>query len=358
MRLVVLVVSVMLLSACWDKVELENRAFVSVFGIDTVEEGFLVTVLMPANGEKSPEYALVATAAGLYPALQNINLQSAQNAYYGQTKAIVLGADLLNAPEAMSQVLDAMERNREISRKVVLLATDGKASDIVKAKLSDGRPLGMYIAATYMDKGTRLGIAFKKDLEGLTEELRRNRGLTIPRIQVVDGVVKLEGVALVSTEPLLLQGWLGADEVRGLMIAKGRAVGAEVFADMGGNSVPMRVSKNASKLRLGQDEHGLYCKIEVSIKGSIEGYYLGGVPSLSQPSATKALAKAYEQEIESQVALVVSRLKSTDVDALSMVDHMRKFNYQLFELHPHITLNDIRIEINANVVIDDIGAIS
>lgn len=343
-----------LLTACWDKVELENRAFVNTVGIDTNEKAFVVTALLPSHNDNSN--ILTATSAGLYPALQNINLVSSQTAYYGQTKAIILSHSLLKNPDLLAQALDAMERNREVSRKVSLLASEEPAQNVLKAKLAEDQPLGMYISSFYTDKHSELGVAFKKDLEGLLEDLRRGNGAVIPCVKIKDEIAHLSGAALLSPE-LTLHSLLNSDELRGLMLAKGQADEAGIFARLDGVDVPLRLFKQRSKLNFGEDQSGLWCKINIKAWGSIDEYRLGQ----NLPHSMEGLQALYARTIKEEIRHTACRLAEARVDGIGLLDHLRKFHYCLYEkyvLQNKINLSDIRIEIAADVVISDIGAIN
>ena len=361
----------LMLTGCWDKVEIENRSFVSAVGIDAYKDEvenainfdtpgslnrFVATAAMPGQGDGDSGTTLTSVADSLMPALAMIRLGTSQEPYYGQTKVIVLGEDLLSDPKLTAQAIDAMERNSEISRKVMILSCEGDASEILQADM-EGTQLGIYIADFYADKRTALAVAFKKDLELILRDIRRADSTVIPRVAVNDGVVRLSGAALVNE--FELTGWLDDAEVRGLMLAKGAGKNAYITADFGGVRVPLRVASNRARLKFSRDERGLVCTLSVQAKGSVEEYRANSDNDISSPENISHLNALFASAIESEISATHARLAESGVDALGMIDRLRKFNYSLYEefvIHQGLGFEDITFVPVAEVHVTDVGA--
>ena len=363
-------------SGCWDKVQLENRGFVSAFGIDAYrpdlasgaalrfnsphfDERFIATVCMPnlQGSEKGGTTKLMAAADALLPALSLVQLGTSQEPYYGQTKAIVLGESLLNDAELMSQAIDAMERNREISRKVVILATDGDAAEILKADI-EGEQFGMHVSNFFNRNNTALGIAFKKDLEGVLKDLRNSGGTVIPVASLEGGVISLSGAAMVNN--FKLAGWLDDAEVRGLMMARGQGEDAHITVEFDGVRVPLRLSSQRARLKFEPGSPGSpVCFLEIRALGSILEYYANSQNDISSPENVARLNKLFAQAIEREVTDMYARLTESGVDGLGLLEHMRKHNYSLYQefiTRDRPSVSDIILIPIVDVRVTDVGA--
>ena len=363
------------LSGCWDKVELENRGFVSSFGIDAYSpkrvsasalqiqspsssERFATTVSIPRLEKNEGNASIVLTSAGdtLMSALSLISLGTSQEPYYGQTKAIILGESLIQDAKLLSQAIDALERNREISRKVVILASRGDAAEILRAQ-TEGEELGMHISNFYDRRSVALGMAFKKDLESVLKDLRSFGGTVIPEVSVTEGVVSLSGAALVSD--FALSGWLDDLEVRGLMLALGRGENSHITAAFDKTLVPLRLSSQTSRVRFERGEKGLECFFNIRAKGSVGEYNANSPQDISSPENVSHLNMLFAQSIEKEVSAAIERLKSSGVDGFGLLERMRKFNYDLYEefvILGQISIGDIKITPIAEVHVTDVGA--
>ena len=372
MRAIIVAICILALTACWDKVELENRAFVSAVGVDSYKHKpenairfdstdspsrFVATASIPSLvGKGEGSTTLTSVADAFLPALWMIRLGTSQEPYYGQTKAMVLGEGLLKDAALFAQAIDAMERNREISRKVVMLACKGDAQQVLKADTNEDQ-LGMHIANFYTDKRVSVGIAFKKDLDSVLRDLRRMNGTVIPRVAVNGGVVELSGAALVSEYQLV--GWLGDTEVRGLLLAKGMGKNAHMTVDFGKTRVPLRLASQRARLKFKEGEQGLVCELRISAKGSIEEYVANSDTDISSPESLATLNILFAEAIEAEVMAAHTRLQESGVDALSLTDHLRKFNYSLYEeyvIRRGLTFADITLLPVIDVHVTDVGS--
>ena len=363
-------------SGCWDKVQLENRGFVSAFGIDAYDaerttgsalrlnspqayERFVVTVCMPSQGgsEEGGTTTLTAAADALIPALSLISLGTSQDPYYGQTKAIILGEGLLRDADLLAQAIDAMERNREISRKVVVLACRGDASEILQAEIK-GEQIGMHISNFYNRRNAAMGVAFKKDLESLLKDLRSSGGSVIPAVAVEDGVISLSGAAMVSG--FELAGWLDDAEVRGLMLARGRGENSHITTGFDGTRLPLRLSSQRARIKFERGEFGLICILNIHAKGSVEEYRANSAQDISSPENVARLNKLFAGEIEREITAAHKRLTQGGVDGLGLLERMRKFNYSLYEefvIGEGISFSDITLIPVVDVHVTDVGSI-
>lgn len=379
----------LLFTGCWDKVEIENRAFVSAVGIDSfatpssfaeqdqeeAQEGdqetkdpphllkfdtnraptrFVATASLPGrNGEGK---ALTSASDALIPALAMISLGTSQHPYYGQTKAIVLGEGLLQDPLLLTQTIDALERNYEISRKVIMLSCEGNASDILLDDIHGEQP-GMYISNFYTDTRVRGGLAFKKDLENVLRDLRSTGGTVIPRIAVYNGQAEFSGAALIRDYNFA--GWLNDCQVRGLLLAKGLGKNAHITVDFGGARVPLRITSQRARLKFSRQDGGLVCTLTIRAKGSIEEYRSDSVRNITSPENITILNTLFAKAIDTSINNAHARLQDANIDALGLLDHLRKFHYDLYKefiIDKRQTLQDITFLTDTTIKITNTGS--
>ena len=162
------------LTGCFDKVELEERALVLAIGIDKYTDGndtntektgeekrFIVSMAMPevsegektgnanpmGNGEEQNsinEAIKVAEGSSIASTIELIDTYMSKNLYYGHTKVVVLGKEILQDEILLREVIDSLERNNEISRKIIVLGTMGTAKEILQTIPKDEKMLGIY----------------------------------------------------------------------------------------------------------------------------------------------------------------------------------------------------------------------
>ncbi len=177
----------LLLTGCYDRVELENRQLVLAMGIDREGEDYKLTVLMPslnADSNKQKEDAKELTKSGtgrtLAEAIDHIEAYTSRSLYLGQVKLCILSKEVLSSLNTLTQEL---EDNKDLSRKIIILETDNKASELLGVKQEGEPSIGLYVPSFY--KNNEVTTSFQLDLEGLLGQLYASAFVNTDRVAVI-----------------------------------------------------------------------------------------------------------------------------------------------------------------------------
>ncbi len=343
----------LLLCSCWDKIELENRGFVISLGIDKYKKGedaatfednaqknrFTVLMALPnvgallgTGGKEESKSVKKAANETVSAAMRLIDSYSSQKLYFGQTKVVVLGEELLMDQNLLREAVDALERNRELSRKIIILSSKNSVEDVLKSS-APGEPLmGLFVSDFYKNNLSSAEMAFRQDLESMTRQLRFSGDVLIPQISLEgDGEkkdIKLGGTAVIKNYELV--GWLDDKQTRGYLWAKENGKGAQVVAEYDNTFIPLRVNKNKAKISLYEENGTIVCHMDIKVKGVIEEYIFAN-SKISEPQELKALSKVYEDLVRSEVESIFNCFQNEfAVDGFSLQEELRKKNYALY----------------------------
>jgi Ger(x)C family germination protein len=320
------VVAAWLLTGCWDGVELENRAFVNAIGIDADDEGFSVSLsvsdLDTLIGKKSDDdkNALKeGRGAAFMAALREAGAASSRKAYFGHTKVVVLGGGLLSDEQRFRETLDALERDYEMSGKMIIIATEGKAAEALTRDVAGEPAAGLFV--TYYYKNNFDAAPFRQDLAKLIRELYDNNCALIPSI---DGdQLKLGGVAVIKN--YRLAGWLDGERAKGCAwVTGGRGMLASV--PFGGAETTIAVARVKTKLRFSEENGGITCRADINVTGGVTEAGDGNIGR----DETDALRRLYEEKISKEALESFLTLKGLYADGFRLGDAMRKYNNDLF----------------------------
>lgn len=146
--LTLLVVSLLpiLLTGCWDYAEVDQMAIVFALGIDRVPGNLpiLLTVQMatPAKsgdqnqgggGGERAYMVLSSEGKSFSDAFRNLGMQTPRQICLSHNKLIVIGKDL--AVNGIGEVLDGLNRGREIRRTSWFLTTDSTAREVLEKRI-------------------------------------------------------------------------------------------------------------------------------------------------------------------------------------------------------------------------------
>ena len=379
----------MLSAGCWDKVELENRGFIVSLGIDKYDEEnqsnqamegahvqnrFTVCAALPnvidmkesAVSDKSKEVKS-ADSSTIWGCIQLMDAASSRKLYLGQSKLLVLGNDLLSDEKLFRQAVDAMERNRDISQKLYIMSTKGRAGEILRLPLPGEPMLGLYMVNYYKNNGSGGSISFYKVLEKVVFDLRSTGCTLIPKIDKSGATeqennedgdseddedtagdaeqdkketsgseekksdkITLGGCAVIKDYKLV--GWLDDLETRGFAWVIKDCRGTEVAVSYDNGYIPLKIYKSKPKIKFFQQDGKLICSIIVKISGAIHEHDSDGAELYDMDYG--ALETAFAEAVSKEITETASKLRDKmGADVYNFKDLLRKKNYGLYKAY-------------------------
>jgi len=134
----VLIILSLFLSGCWDRRELNELAITLAFGIDKVDDEYMVSaqvvvpseVSMNKGAGRSTVTLFQATGETVYEALRKMTKDSPRKIYPGHLRMLVLGEEL--AQEGIAESLELLSRDWELrSDFFVAIAKDMTAAEVL-----------------------------------------------------------------------------------------------------------------------------------------------------------------------------------------------------------------------------------
>ncbi len=215
-KLLFLLLLLLSLTGCYDKVELEERGLVLSMGIDknTENGNFIITLSMPdiitsTSSDSNPEDSSssggssninqaikIGEGATISEAINSINIDMIKNLYFGHTKVVLVGEEILQDEALLKQTIDFLERHREISRKVIILGTQN-AKTILEAVPNDEKMLGIYINDFYKNNSS-----YKIDLDYVIQKLLTSGDIAIPNISLSENNLYINNLYVIKNYTL------------------------------------------------------------------------------------------------------------------------------------------------------------
>lgn len=279
----IFIICILFLTGCWDKVEIEDRAFVMTIGIDSSKElkNYVVTFQFPnirmistgtsggGGGTGKPSFSISEVADTVFSASRHISTRLNKNLFLGHAKAIILGEDIVTDKNNFLEVVDTLDRSYELSRKLHILVTPGRAQDIVLKNYKFDPNLGAYIEDIFKqyNKTSKFpNIDYNKVMKSLHET---NGNAIIPKIIASKDEIRISGSAIIKDYKLV--GWLTDGENMGYMWLTGLVKGGDVTFNMPLNNKSVKVPFNITNVIMRRDVEEQNGKIIYKIKYDVEG---------------------------------------------------------------------------------------
>lgn len=358
----------LLLCGCWDNREMEDRSYVITLGLDKGkdENTYNVTIgpaqlsALSEGGSKPEENAAIQVeGATLGEALHKADRFSSKQVYLGQLKTVVFGKELLAEKDLFLSILDELERNREISQKIIFLATEKKAADCVNTILKEDDGTGLFIWDFYKSTAQDVAETQAMDMETFLRNLRESQGQAmLPRIAIEEKKLKLGGGIALADYGFC--GVLNDKEQRGAFLLKGEGTGAIINGEWENTTIPLWLYKNQSKITFSEENNRLICHVLLETEGSIEGSdFLG--KALFDSETIKKLENLFEKIIKAEILNTIKLTQETwQQDIFDFGTELYRQNPTLFYKYAADKkefLKNMEMDVEIQVTIRTIGVI-
>lgn len=346
-----------LITGCADKVEMEDRSFIITLGIDMGKDDSLNLTLGEIKSlEEGEKPSIEANGRTFSSAIKNADMMNDKQIYLGQLKTVVLGKELLENEGLTKEVLTALERNQTVNKKIVVLASNDTASDILKAISEKNTSSGLYIWDYYNVAGDKSASTEKVDLETLLQNVRDYDGIVIPKVSLTDEGVKIGGGMVISN--YIFRGELSDLEERGYLWLKNKAAGASIDGVFQGENITLGVSKDKCKFLFSEKDGKIICDVYIDVIGSLEG---GGMEqdSFFDSSTLREIEKIFEKiittEVENTMSIASIEYKT---DVFGLTRELEKQNINIYKKYNgKDSFENMIFKIRTDVNIKGIGVI-
>ena len=320
LKLIVCFFIMLFLAACWDSVELENRAFVTAMAIEKDDSAlFLAALEIPhISNEKSViagKEIKSKSAQTLSSAIYGIDTLTDKSLYLGQMKLAVLGKNILDDEKMFRQTIDTLAKDKDISRKLIILASESDTIEIIEAGDNEAKLTGTYIATYY--KKNNPSLIYRQDLDRLSRDFAEKGIAIIPGISYENNKLLFSGAAV--CENYKLMGWLNSEELSGLLWVYSQAKGAKLQWGEGEDFKAMDITKCKTRMDFYEDNGVIYACLNMDIEADGEEFQ---IEEQAKAAIKEQINTAYE-----------ALYNKAGVDGFNLLTNMKKKNPDLYKIY-------------------------
>lgn len=225
----------LLTTGCWDAKETQDRNFVLVAAIDDADivnksesEQQIARTQTFVQKQGSKEYMLSLqilklaksdskgggtqaektfvisdTGESMFEMTRDMLGQSSKSLYWEHLDAVVISEAAIKK-NGLRPILDFFRRDSEMRWRTKIFITPGEAKAIAKFSPPTGEPGGRYLDGLIRNHKKNIHVAgAKNDVGFITQAMDNNADYAIPRLDFIDSVPKLGGVALFKNDTLM-----------------------------------------------------------------------------------------------------------------------------------------------------------
>lgn len=378
-------ISVLLLSGCWDMVNIEERGFIVAMAVDLVEDNenandhnrLLLTsqIAVPPNlgtpsnsgsGGGKGYMNLSATGESMYEIAQDVANQTNKIPFFEHVKLVVVSEEVAAIPELFANVMDVLIRNRDTRRGIKVLIAKGKAKDILNIEPENDKLPARYINKILDNSLTKTGEIRPVRVGDIHEYLLTESSFVLAKISPGDKKLNFEGGSVYNGHAKKTTGSLNMDEMLGFDLIIGENVRGPIVFDFNNQLTIYSIRGASSKIKINdKDPKNLTITISIKLEGEIQETF--GTVLLSEKGVIKGLERAITKKVEEITKKTIHKAqKDLETDIFGMEDKLKKFHYDTWkEVHNnwdhgenYFSKSNIHVNVNVKVRTDGVVDIS
>lgn len=361
-----------LLTGCWDKIEIEDRLFVLGIGVDSVgkegqkisEDRYALTFVSPmvdkVKGGGGPAFSTYKTEDNsIIMSLAQLLERFSQKQFFGHSKVIIFGEDILKNEKLLKEVIDGVSRYHEMHNSMYAYIVSGRAEDVFKVEPVYDNLLMPYIAGITENSDYNSKILQLSLIDMIIMLTDQEGGLVIPKIIPEDKELKMNGAGVIKNYKLI--GYLDDQEVAVYNWLADKAKGGDIAIKHGDVVLAFRHFTFGRKIELSKVEGGkIYLNYNMETEGSIEEYILG--QKILEDSTLKEIDRKVEEKIESESGKLIKKFQEEfGIDLIGARDYLSKHQPALYKTiekdYEKYFAENIVINVNASANIRRVGLI-
>jgi len=348
-----LVLAGIFLGGCWDRLEVEHRAFVMAIAVDRAEEkpGGAATdpprlrlafqIANPSKlagggqeasgkgGGTEPAFWNLATvASGVFLGAREVCTRLDRVPYFEHLQLVLVGEEL--AREGLEPVLDFFRRNSEMHGRVEVAIAAGEAGKVLEVAPRLQPLPALYLADVLRTGQRRTGHQVAaQDLIHVFSRLASGASMVLPRIEAAEKEVKVAAGAVLRQGRLV--GWLGETEAEGFRWLQGEPRGIIVGARLPGTGAVDAFEVWHARTRIVPQVTGgrLSVRVVIQAEGGISEH--AGTGSVAQAAHLAVAEEEVGRTIARRVQAALRELKRLRADAAGFGQEIERHHPLMWE---------------------------
>ena len=371
-KAIAVLLSIMLLTGCWDKVEIEERLFVLGIGVDDAGDGvqdasgdrftlsFTSPVVSKVKGGGERAFNTYKTVDNsVIMSLSQLLLRFSKKQFFGHTRALFFGEEIMKDEKLLKEVTDGVSRYNELHNSMYVYIVPGRAEEVFRVNPFYDNVLIPYITgitenSDYTSEIIKLSLSDMIIM--LTEQ---NGGLVIPRLIPGEREVSMKGAGVLKNYKLI--GYLDDQETAAYNWLTDKARGGVISVEQDYSVVTFRHYTFRRDIVLSKVEGGkIYLDYKMKTEGGIEEYRLGDI--VLDTAILRGIEKKVEKKIEKESTKLIKKFREEfRTDLIGAREYLSKYHPKLFKTiekdYDRYFTDNIVINVTADVHIRRVGLI-
>lgn len=344
--LIVMIISLILSSGCWDMIELEDRILPYSVAIDlklekdkeqAEDKDFFISFSYPninALGKNATQedmaYVINANANSIFEARDEVSSRVHKSIYLKHLNVVVMSEEVFSNERFLRQILDGLKRDFIINKMVNLLITKESAHDIMMKKLGSKRQESVEGLLISLLHNEQMSTSFTPIvLKDFIQYMDHKRAAIIP-LAIPEPEISLAGGGIFKDYQFL--GYIDKDDNRNITLLNNQAKNKDIDFDFKGATISLFLDEIKSKKKLVRDGEFLKIRYQVEMDGEIHQYIIDEDRRINTQEDMEEIEKALAKIVKDEFTSTIEKLqKDFNADALGILEYLYKFYPKIYK---------------------------
>ncbi|WP_346869197.1 Ger(x)C family spore germination protein [Clostridium sp. UBA5119] len=351
-KLIPIMIISLLLTGCWDSVEIDRKAFVSTIAIDVGEDikarseiinskdntskesieenntlrvtyGFPDIRNMDSKKGTASELSITVEGYSMTDTYFKALAKSSRTLHFGHSKLLLLSEDLFKYPEVLQEVMDYIEREPSLNRTIMMTIVKGKAKDYVEVKPVTEENIDNYITSL-MGNSSKNGTVAPVNLTKYIDMVKSYNSSALPVFSLENEKdIQLTGMAIIKD--FTIKDYLDNNQMTDIQILRGDIGSCRKAINKEGHNIDYYIKNVDRDLHIDYEDNKLKLKYTIDTEGTLKGYYA------KAESLDSEVIKEIEQQFNESMKkdfqeLIDFTRNNLKVDVLDIGSDIRRFH--------------------------------
>ncbi len=209
-------------------------------------------------------------AYSMQDSIDKVVNKSSRSLDFGHLKLIVLNTSILDYSNTFKEVIDYLQRQPAVNRRVYIVFSEDKSEDILKFKPNMEKSVENYIIGI-LENNNKNNTAFPLTLNEFLGETSQNNTALIPVISIDKKSKDLEisEVAVIKNDKI--KGYITTGQANNIQLINKKFKGGTRTIIKDGSPLDYSIENSERKIKL-KDKGNLAFDIKLNLEGQIKGY--------------------------------------------------------------------------------------
>lgn len=342
-------------TGCWDKVEIDERAFVLAIAVDTpgkdkisndssqleyglgksigdenkIKAVFYIPIPSKLAGGSVDAFSVEESEGdNMTAAIENLNMKFNREMFFGQTKILLIGENCIKNPVILKKLMDFIEREPDMGREASIAIVKGSISQLANVKPKFENVFASYMNGIFQNSG-KMFRNLHLSINDFFSVIRENKGnAVVPVVEVEGDKVRVQELALIKDFKFLK--YVEAKYLRPFSIIRNELVDGEIIIPYRKDAVSIKIASSKTSIDLKPEGDNLKYKVSVRIEGDIDNFILN--EDIFDDKSVKEITDLTKKEIGKELDKTINLFQNeVGIDYLKLGDYTKKHNYNSYK---------------------------